>query len=253
MRHALLRGRRGRCLRRGQALPTLQRPHGAAEPECPCPSGAPPIPARRSPSLSNGQTKSATADATGKWTVRLTKLKSGGPFEMTIAGKKPGDTPSSLRTSWSAKSGSAPASRTCSFTSQRTAPATRPTACSTKRRRSPPRIIRNSACSPSRTRRPTTADPTSSASGRSAPRRRCPTSPPSAISSARDLNQALKLPVGIVLSAFGASTAEAWVPRDALAADPLLKPMLDKLDAREDYFKAIPRDRRRRSPVAPDH
>jgi sialate O-acetylesterase len=54
----------------------------------------------------------------------------------------------------------------------------------------------------------------------------------------RDLNQALKLPVGIVLSAFGASTAEAWIPRDTLAADPQLKPMLDKLDAREDYFKA---------------
>ena len=49
-----------------------------------------------------------------------------------------------------------------------------------------------------------------------------------------------KLPVGIVLSAFGASTAEAWIPRDALAADPLLKPMLDKLDARETYFKAHP-------------
>ena len=48
----------------------------------------------------------------------------------------------------------------------------------------------------------------------------------------RDLNQALKRPVGIVLSAYGASTAEAWVPREALAADPLLKPMLDKLDAR---------------------
>ena len=44
----------------------------------------------------------------------------------------------------------------------------------------------------------------------------------------RDLNQALKVPVGIVLSAYGASTAEAWVPREALAADPQLKPMLDK-------------------------
>jgi sialate O-acetylesterase len=56
----------------------------------------------------------------------------------------------------------------------------------------------------------------------------------------RDLNQAIKQPVGIILSAFGASTAEAWVPRDALAADPQLKPMLDKLDARETYFKAHP-------------
>ncbi len=35
-----------------------------------------------------GQTKSATADATGKWMVKLEKLKSGGPFTMTIAGGK---------------------------------------------------------------------------------------------------------------------------------------------------------------------
>jgi sialate O-acetylesterase len=38
-----------------------------------------------------GQTRSATADAAGKWMVRLTKLKPGGPFEMTIAGNKPGE------------------------------------------------------------------------------------------------------------------------------------------------------------------
>jgi sialate O-acetylesterase len=57
---------------------------------------------------------------------------------------------------------------------------------------------------------------------------------------ARDLNKALKVPVGMVVEAYGASTAEAWVPREAMAADPLLKPMLDKLDARETYFKANP-------------
>ena len=68
---------------------------------------------------------------------------------------------------------------------------------------------------------------------------------------ARDLNQALKVPVGIVLSAFGASTAEAWVPREAMAADPLLKPMLDKLDARYSYFKDHPGATRRRRSAAP--
>src|ERR1039458_6331717 len=41
----------------------------------------------------NGQTRSATADASGKWTARLTKLKAGGPFEMTIAGSKAGEPP----------------------------------------------------------------------------------------------------------------------------------------------------------------
>lgn len=57
---------------------------------------------------------------------------------------------------------------------------------------------------------------------------------------ARNLNQALKLPIGIITEAYGASTAEAWVPREALAADPQLAPMLAKFDARENYFKAHP-------------
>lgn len=57
---------------------------------------------------------------------------------------------------------------------------------------------------------------------------------------ARDLNQALKVPVGVILSAYGASTAEAWIPREALAADAKLKPILDGFDAREAAFKARP-------------
>ena len=67
----------------------------------------------------------------------------------------------------------------------------------------------------------------------------------------RNLNQALKLPVGIVVSAYGASTAEAWIPRDAMAADPQLKPMLDKFDARENYFKAHPGATDTDAPPAP--
>ena len=34
----------------------------------------------------NGQKPSATTGADGKWMVRLTDLKAGGPYEMTIAG-----------------------------------------------------------------------------------------------------------------------------------------------------------------------
>jgi sialate O-acetylesterase len=41
----------------------------------------------------NGQTRSAIVDASGKWMVRLTKLKAGGPFEMAIAGNKTGEAP----------------------------------------------------------------------------------------------------------------------------------------------------------------
>jgi sialate O-acetylesterase len=57
---------------------------------------------------------------------------------------------------------------------------------------------------------------------------------------ARDLNQQLKVPVGILLAAYGASTAEAWVPREALAADPQLAPILSGFDTRVAAFKAAP-------------
>jgi sialate O-acetylesterase len=44
----------------------------------------------------------------------------------------------------------------------------------------------------------------------------------------------------MLILAFGASTAEAWIPREAMAADPLLKPMLDKFDAAVQFFRANP-------------
>ena len=40
----------------------------------------------------NRQIRSTTADSSGKWMARLTKLKPGGPFEMTITGNKAGET-----------------------------------------------------------------------------------------------------------------------------------------------------------------
>ena len=57
---------------------------------------------------------------------------------------------------------------------------------------------------------------------------------------ARDLQRDLKVPVGIVTEAFGASTAEAWISRETLASDPKLKPMLDHFDAAVQNFRASP-------------
>jgi sialate O-acetylesterase len=48
---------------------------------------------------------------------------------------------------------------------------------------------------------------------------------------ARDLQKELKVPVGILTLTYGASTAQAWIRREALAASPQLAPMLAQFDA----------------------
>ena len=68
---------------------------------------------------------------------------------------------------------------------------------------------------------------------------------------ARDLQKELNVPVGIVTSASGASCAEAWISREALAGDPALKFMLDALDECEKYFRAAPADRPTVAPLHP--
>ena len=57
---------------------------------------------------------------------------------------------------------------------------------------------------------------------------------------ARDLHRELQVPVGIVTLAFGASTAEAWIRREALATDPELRPMLERFDAAVQAFRTNP-------------
>ena len=44
---------------------------------------------------------------------------------------------------------------------------------------------------------------------------------------ARDLQEKIKLPIGLITTAYGASTAEAWTRVDALAKDTLFKKLLD--------------------------
>lgn len=56
---------------------------------------------------------------------------------------------------------------------------------------------------------------------------------------ARDLHKEIQVPVGVIKAAFGASTAEAWIRREAMAADPKLKPMLDQFDADVAKFRAL--------------
>jgi sialate O-acetylesterase len=54
----------------------------------------------------------------------------------------------------------------------------------------------------------------------------------------RLLHQALGVPVGLIDNAWGGSAAEAWVKRDVLAADPLIKGYVDDWTAREKSLDA---------------
>ena len=56
---------------------------------------------------------------------------------------------------------------------------------------------------------------------------------------ARDLYKELKVPIGILTVASGASCAEAWISREAMAGDPQIKFMLDSLDENVQYFRAL--------------
>ena len=55
---------------------------------------------------------------------------------------------------------------------------------------------------------------------------------------ARDLQRELHVPIGIVTVTYGASTAHAWIRREAIAANPQLKPVLDQFDAEMKSYKS---------------
>jgi len=54
----------------------------------------------------------------------------------------------------------------------------------------------------------------------------------------RTLHQALGVPIGLIDNAWGGSAAEAWVPRNVLAADPDFKTYLDDWSTREQGLEA---------------
>lgn len=53
---------------------------------------------------------------------------------------------------------------------------------------------------------------------------------------ARDLVASQKVPVGIVVAAYGASTAQAWISRAGFEADPALRPLLAEYDQAKSDF-----------------
>ncbi|MFL5739091.1 MAG: sialate O-acetylesterase [Flavisolibacter sp.] len=49
---------------------------------------------------------------------------------------------------------------------------------------------------------------------------------------ARELQKKLKIPIGLITTAYGASTAEAWIREEALTKDSVLKPLVDSYKAK---------------------
>ena len=191
------------------------------------------------------QKKSVIAGKDGKWMVRLSKLKPGGPFAMTISGKNSitiqdvlvgevwlGSGQSNMQFPVSKQH--APYAGLLNE-EQEIAAANYPQ-------------IRMFTGKPSKS-----YDPQSDIAGQWLICSPQTVGDFSAVGYlfARDLQKALNVPVGIVLEAYGASTAEAWVDRDTLAADPSLKPMLDRFDALETFYRQNPKATTDQAPPAP--
>jgi sialate O-acetylesterase len=182
----------------------------------------------------NGQMRSATADADGHWMVRLSDLKTGGPSEMTITGNNVIAIKDVLIGEVWLGSGQSNMAFTVSKAraryagvineSQEIAAANYPK-------------IRMFTGKPAKT-----YDPQSSVEGEwlvCSPET-VPGFSAAGYFFARDLQKELDVPVGILTLAFGASTAESWIRREALDSDPLLAPMLNRFDAAVHFYRANP-------------
>lgn len=181
-----------------------------------------------------GQKRSATAGADRKWTVKLGKLKAGGPFEMTVAGKNRlvvkdvlvgevwlGSGQSNMAFTVSKKKASyAGLINEEEEIAAANYPKVRMFTAKTAKTYEPQTEIGGEwlICNPENV-------PGFSAVG---------------YLFARDLQKELGVPVGILTVAFGASTAESWIRREAVASDPQLRPMLDRFDALVSFHKEHP-------------
>ena len=190
----------------------------------------------------NGQTRSAVADSTsGKWMVRLSKLKAGGPFEMTIAGNKANEPSLLIKDILVGEVWLGSGQSNMDFT---VATTTRHYFAGVKNE-----VEEVAAANYPQIRMFTGAwknsyDPQTEISGTWLVVTPETVKEMSAIGYffARDMQKELKVPFGIITEAFGASTAEAWTSREALAANTQLKPLIDAFDTRVAEYKRNPPD-----------
>jgi sialate O-acetylesterase len=180
------------------------------------------------------QHRSAVAGSDGRWMVRLTKLKAGGPYDMTIAGSNTIQVHDVLVGEVWVGSGQSNMEFTVSVKAARFAGM-----------QDEDKVI--AAANYPQIRMFTVAE-TKSYTPLTVTKGKWVICSPETVGAfsavgylfAKDLQEALKVPVGIVTVAYGASVAEAWIPRDVVAADPLLKADLARFDAQEAFFKSHP-------------
>jgi sialate O-acetylesterase len=180
------------------------------------------------------QKQSVTASADGRWMVHLKNLKAGGPFQMIIAGSNTitiddvmvgevwlGSGQSNMQFTVSKKRASfAGLVNEDEEIAKADYPRIRMFTAKSAKTYEPQTDVKGEwlVCSPENV-------PAFSAVG---------------YLFSRDLYRELQQPIGFITVAFGASTAESWIRRETVAADPLLKPMLDHFDAAVQFFRTKP-------------
>ena len=186
----------------------------------------------------NGQTRSAKAGSGGKWMVHLRRLKAGGPYEMQIRGTNQGKDSITIHDVLVGEVWLASGQSNMVFTVSKKAASFAGMLDEDKEIAAAnyPEI------------RMFTVKESKSYTPQDDPVGEWKVCSPDTVGAfsavgylfARDLQQRLHVPVGILTVAYGASTAESWLPREALDADLQLKPMLDRFDTLEEFYKAHP-------------
>jgi sialate O-acetylesterase len=166
-----------------------------------------------------GRTASAKTGADGRWTVALPALEAGGPFELTVEGSRT----LTFSDVWSGEVWLASGQSNMELPLARSLGADDAVA---------------GGCSGLHlftVAQKTSAAPRSDVEGKW---QRCDPTLAAGFSAVayhfgRQIHRALGVPVGLIQAAWGGTPAEAWTPREALTADPTLKPLCDVLDAVE--------------------
>lgn len=191
------------------------------------------------------QKQSTIAGSDGRWMVRLGKMAAGGPFVMTVAGKNTVTVNDVLVGEDWIGSGQSNMAFTVSVKAARYAgmleeekeiaaanyPQLRMFMATTKKSYAPESEIRGE--------------------WKMATPENAPAFSAVAYLFGRDLQQALKVPVGMVVVAYGASTAESWISRPVLAGDAAMTPMLTHFDELYHFYKAHPDATTDQAPAAP--